>query len=95
MQKCHGCCIRNILDPSVLEVRSLVSSLECWFLASSAVVCGFLGALYECIRELRGEKVMSMSLQICSLNPRQPRSHLSFNTSSGLLQRKGLQGLTG
>lgn len=82
MQSHHGSCIRNILDPSVLEVRFLVFSLECWFLASGTVKCGFLVASYEGIGELRGEKVMSVSPQLCPLNPRQPRSYLALDMSS-------------
>ena len=82
MQRHHGSSIRNILDPSVLEVRFLDFSLECWFLASGTVMCGFLGASYEGIGELRGEKVTSMSPQICSLSPRQPRSQLALDKSS-------------
>ena len=40
MQRGHGSCrVRSILDPSVLEVRSLVHSLECWVLSHGGRVC--------------------------------------------------------
>ena len=39
VQRHHGSCrVRDILDPSVLEVRSLARYLECWFLAPSTVI---------------------------------------------------------
>ena len=77
MQRGHGSCrVRSILDPSVLEVRSLVHSLECGCECGSiltVVVCVFPGALGEGVGELRGGmKAASTSPQVHS--PPQPRA---------------------
>lgn len=68
MQRRHGSChVRSILDRTVLEVRSLVRSLECWVLPHSGRMCVPRG-FGEDVGELRGGmKAASTSPQVHAL----------------------------